>query len=320
MRFGTLAVPARPFRQPVWRGEALEGRTLLVHAEQGLGDTIQFCRYIPELARRLAGDGRLVFEVQRPLARLMAGLPEPPPIVRAGDPMPPFDLVCPLLSLPERFATTAATAPRRVPYLAGEPDRIAHWRARLGPHGVRIGIAWRGNPKSQAELGRSIPLAHFLPLGRLPGVRLISLQRDHGLDEIAALPSGSRVETPGEGFDAGPDAFLDTAAIMPSLDLIITSDTNIAHLAGALARPVWVALQHVPDWRWMFFPPDGAASDSAGSAEASPQGFAHLSPWYPTMRLFRQVRRGDWAGVFAEIATALAERIAAGPASEGAPT
>jgi tetratricopeptide (TPR) repeat protein len=311
------AVPARVFRQPAWTGEALNGRTLLVHAEQGLGDTIQFCRYLPLLVRRLAGDGQVVFEAQRPLARLMAGLVGAPVIARAGEPLPPFDLVCPLLSLPERFGTTVERVPRSVPYLAAESDRVARWRERLGleggrPEGIKVGIAWQGNPGSQAELGRSVPLAHFLPLGRMTGVRLISLQKHHGLGDLAGLPFGSNVEVLGDEFDAGPDAFLDTAAIMASLDLIITSDTSIAHLAGALGRPVWVALQYVPDWRWIL----PGADSRAGGAQDIAQG----SPWYPTMRLFRQTTRGDWAGVFADIATALGLRIGQESAAPDSPS
>ncbi len=341
----TKAVPARGFRQPRWTGEALHGRTLLVHAEQGLGDTIQFCRYLPLLLRRVGGTGRVIFEVQPPLARLMAGLhdapaaqapcptgpapdapppdalaPDAPAILRAGEALPPFDLTCPLLSLPERFATTAETVPHAVPYLAAEPDRVARWRERLGPHGVRIGIAWQGNKSSQAELGRSVPLAQFLGLGGLPGVRLISLQKGHGLDDLARLAPDALVETLGEEFDAGPDAFLDTAAVMMSLDLVIASDTAVAHLAGALARPVWVALQHVPDWRWMLPQPDQAPGRRQGGAAGGPAAppadpgpdVSGDTPWYPTMRLFRQTRRGDWPCVFARIATALAAWIEAG--------
>lgn len=291
-RAQTPAVAARPFPQPTWHAEALAGRTLLVHAEQGLGDTIQFCRYVPSLMQRVAGNGQVVFEVQRSLASLLASLPGPPAIVPAGVPLPPFDLVCPLMSLPERFGTTPESVPHNVPYLSADPGRVARWRERLGPHGFKIGIAWQGNPSSQAELGRSIPLARFLPLARLPGVRLISVQKEHGLAELSRLAEPSAIELPGADFDAGPDAFVDTAAIMAGLDLVITSDTAIAHLAGALARPVWVALQHVPDWRWMLQP----TSDS---------------PWYPTMRLFRQGRRGAWEEVFERIERALRDVLEA---------
>ena len=171
------------------------------------------------------------------------------------------------------------------PYLAADPDRVTVWRERIGAHGRRIGIAWQGNPASAAERGRSIPLREFLPLAQVPGVRLISLQKHHGLEQLAGVPDGLRIETLGDDFDAGPDAFIDTAAVMQCLDMVITSDTSVAHLAGALGRPVWVGLQHVPDWRWMLEGED--------------------SLWYPTMRLFRQTRRGDWGGVFARMAELL---------------
>jgi hypothetical protein len=169
--------------------------------------------------------------------------------------------------------------------LGADADRVAAWRTRIGRHGRRIGIAWQGNPTAAAERGRSIPLRDFLPLAQVPDVRLISLQKHHGVDQLAHLPEGLRIETLGDDFDAGPDAFIDTAAVMQSLDLVITSDTSVAHLAGALGRPVWVALQHVPDWRWLLEGDD--------------------CPWYPTMRLFRQTARGDWRGVFERMAQQL---------------
>ena len=165
-----------------------------------------------------------------------------------------------------------------------DPQRVATWHDRLGSHGLKIGVALQGNPDSQAELGRSYPIACLGKLASLPGVRLISLQKHHGLDQLAMAPAGLRIETP--ELDTGPDAFVDTAAVMQNLDLVVTSDTSIAHLAGALGRPVWVALQQVPDWRWQLGRDD--------------------CPWYPSMRLFRQTSRGDWDGVFARIADALA--------------
>ncbi len=193
----------------------------------------------------------------------------------------------PLLSLPLACATTVDTIPGDVPYLGAEPERVERWRRRLGDDGPRIGICWQGN-RSLVDVGRSFPLAALAVLARRPGTRLVSLQKGPGVDQLAALPDGMTVESLGEDFDSGPDAFLDSAAVMQSLDLVITSDTAVAHLAGALARPVWVALKQVPDWRWLL----GRST----------------SPWYPTMTLFRQKQRGDWAGVF----QAMAERLAAG--------
>jgi Flp pilus assembly protein TadD len=282
-RFRAGAVRDRGLTQPRWNGEPLSGRTLLVHAEQGLGDTIQFCRF------RFPGDGPVVFEVQPRIARLLAGRAagHTPTIVRVGDPLPPFDLACPLMSLPAILGTTEATIPAAMPYLSAEPDAVARWRTRLGEHGFRVGIAWQGNPSRREDRGRSISLAHFLPLASVPGVRLISLQKDDGADQLTA---GMTVETLGLDFDSGPEGFIDTAAVMVNLDLVITSDTAIPHLAGALGRPVWVALRTVPDWRFMLERTD--------------------SPWYPTMRLFRQIARDEWGPVFGSIKDALAELVA----------
>jgi hypothetical protein len=205
---------------------------------------------------------------------------DPSRIVNVGAPLPAFDLWCPLLSLPRLLGT-----PPSPPYLKADAHRVAFWRDRIGSRGRRIGIAWQGNPTAAAERGRSVPLREFLPLASVPDVRLISLQKHHGLDQLATAPDGLHVETLGNGFDAGPDAFIDAAAAMQCLDLVITSDTSIAHLAGALGRPVWVALQHVPDWRWLL---EGEQCQ-----------------WYPTMRLFRQPQRGDWGSVFAKMAQEL---------------
>jgi tetratricopeptide (TPR) repeat protein len=279
-RAGVARVP--PSDRPQWNGEPLGGRVLLIRAEQGMGDTIQFCRHVPAVA----GDGSVILEVQPGLRVLMYRLPGVSRVVEVGEPPPHFDLCCPLLSLPRLVGSRAV----EVPYLAAEPERVARWRSRLGSGGYRIGIAWQGNPASLAERGRSVPLRHFLPLAQIPGVRLISLQKHHGLEQLDTAPSGLDIETLGEDFDSGPQAFVDAAAVMQSLDLVVTSDTSVAHLAGALGHPVWAALQHVPDWRWLL---EGDESK-----------------WYPTMRLFRQPQRGDWDSVFARIAERLAGLLA----------
>ena len=192
-----------------------------------------------------------------------------------------YDLQCALMSLPLHMKTDLLSIPDKVPYLAAEEKLVDRWKARIGEHGLKIGIVWQGNPKNPIDQGRSVPLVEFLPLSDLPGVRLISLQKYHGLDQLSRLQPHCKIETLGDDFESGPDAFVDTAAVMASLDLIITSDTAIAHLAGALGRPTWLALRHVPDWRWMLDRED--------------------SPWYPTMRLFRQSERGDWKSVFTAI-------------------
>ena len=274
-RFRAGAARIAPTSLPRWDGKDLRGRTLLIRAEQGMGDTIQFCRYVP----MLAAQGPVAMEVQPGLEHLMRNVA--PRIVRVGGALPACDVWCPLLSLPRRLGMPGPAPP----YLVPDIDRVAAWRERLGTHGRRIGIAWQGNPIAAAERGRSIPLREYLPLAQVPGVRLISLQKQHGLEQLASAPEGLRIETLGDDFDAGPDAFIDTAAVMQCLDMVITSDTSVAHLAGALGRPVWVAVQHVPDWRWLL------------------EGEDCL--WYPTMRLFRQTRRSDWAGVFARMAECL---------------
>jgi cytochrome c-type biogenesis protein CcmH/NrfG len=270
-RFRAGAVPGR-FAEPQWQGDPLGERALLVHSEQGLGDAIQFARYLPGIS------GKVVFEAPPRIMRLLASNPALPPTIPAGGTLPHVDAVIPLLSLPARTRIT----PAGPPYLFAEPDRVAAWRERIGTDGCRVGIAWQGFPGRFEDKGRSIPLAAFAPLTAVPGIRLVSLQKGEGEEQIAS--AGFAVETLPD-LDQGPDAFLDTAAVMMALDLIITSDTSVAHLAGALGRPVWVALRLVPDWRWMLDRSD--------------------SPWYPTMRLFRQTPDGAWGSVFAAMAEAL---------------
>jgi tetratricopeptide (TPR) repeat protein len=263
-----------------WRGEAqISGKTLFVYADQALGDTIQFCRYAKLLEERGA---RVVLAVQPQLCELLTGLSSTIRIVALGEQVPGFDYHCALMSLPLAFGTTLTAVPAAVPYLVADPLRVAQWRQRIGARGFKVGIVWQGS-RNRIDIGRSVPLEMFARLGAIPGVRLISLQKG---DALGPLQSELPVELPGDDFDAGPQAFLDSAALMTQLDLVITCDTALAHLAGALGRPTWVALKHVPDWRWLRDRGD--------------------SPWYPHMRLFRQSRRGDWGGVFAAIHDQLA--------------
>jgi hypothetical protein len=172
--------------------------------------------------------------------------------------------------------------------LAAEPERIAAWRERLGTHGFKIGIAWQNAGASHLDKLRSIPLREFAPLCDIPGVRLISLQKGRGVEEIPAVAFGERIETLGDGFDEGGGAFVDSAAVMMTLDLIVTPCNAIAHLAGALGRPTFVALMRVPEWRWLLERED--------------------SPWYPATQLFRQSSESDWPGVFARICEAIRAR------------
>ena len=189
------------------------------------------------------------------------------------------------------LGATLETIPGDVPYLFAEPARVEAWAKRLPAGQFRVGIVWQGKSTADIDIGRSIPLHSFAPLCHIPGLTLISLQKYDGAEQLAHLPPGMRVETLGADFDVGSEAFMDCAAVMMNLDLVISSDTAAAHLAGALGRPVWIVLKHVPDWRWMMDRED--------------------TPWYPTARLFRQARRDDWDEVFERIAGELSRAAAA---------
>lgn len=270
--------------RPLWDGAPLPGRTLLVVAEQGLGDAIQFARFLAPVQRLC---GRVVLRAPRRLLALLDGVAE---LCPDDAPPPPYDAWCPLMSLPHRLGTTLETIPAS-PRLRADPARVRRWRRALPEAGLRVGIAWQGNPAHKDDRGRSIPLAALLPLAEVPGVRLVSLQRGAGAEQAAAAGLAGVVHDLGPGFDAGPDAFLDTAAVMAGLDLVVTTDTAVAHLAGALGRPAWVLLRRYPEWRW----------DEEGEG----------TPWHPSLRLFRQERDGDWGEVVQRVAGALAELAAA---------
>jgi tetratricopeptide (TPR) repeat protein len=270
------AAPA--ISRPVWVGDAeISGKTLFVYADQALGDTIQFCRYAKLAEERGA---RVVLAAQPQLRELLRGLSSTLHIVAPGEKTGGFDYQCALMSLPRAFRTTLANVPAAVPYLFADPVRVAQWGQRIGAAGFKIGIVWQGS-RNRIDVGRSVPLEMFGGLAGIPGVRLISLHKGDGPRRLRAGSQDLPVEALGDHFDVGPQAFLDSAAVMTHLDLIITCDTALAHLAGALGRPTWIALKHVPDWRWLLERTD--------------------SPWYPSVRLFRQSRRGDWDGVFAAI-------------------
>jgi tetratricopeptide (TPR) repeat protein len=263
--------------RPTWSGQDIRGATVFIHGEQGLGDTIQFCRYI-RLLEELGA--RVVFAPQDCLRRLLQGLSSTISLCPPGHIPRDFDYHCPLLSLPGVFGTSLQHVPAVVPYLHTEPQRVRDWRQVLPAAGFRIGICWQGG-LSRIDIGRSFPVALFEHIASVPGVQLISLQKGPGADQLKNLPPGMSVLRLGDQFDQGPDAFVDSAAVMESLDLVITSDTAIAHLAGALNRHAWVVLKRVPDWRWMLGRTD--------------------TPWYPSLRLFRQKQRGEWTGVFDEM-------------------
>lgn len=266
----------------VWKGEDVHGKRIIVYEEQGLGDIIQFSRFLPLLTSQGAD---VTFILRRKMHRLMQKFATSISFEQQAPSGKKFDFQCALGSLPGVFGTNLTTIPADVPYLEPEAPLVTKWRQRIGHEGFKVGICWQGSPTGTVDIGRSFPLQSFRPLSAVPGVRLISLQKNHGLDQLDTLPDGMTVETLGDDFDSGPDAFVDTAAAMANLDLIITSDTSIAHLAGALGRPFWVVLKQVPDWRWMLNRTD--------------------SPWYPTAKLYRQNVRDDWEGVFNRIATDL---------------
>ncbi|KAA0598590.1 tetratricopeptide (TPR) repeat protein [Azospirillum lipoferum] len=274
--------PWRRLNQPTWRGEPLNGRTILLYAEQGLGDTLQFLRYVPLVAAR---SGRVVLEVQRPLLPLLEPLPGVEgavQVVARGDPLPSFDLECPLMSLPRAFDTGLDGVPADTPYLRPDPARVARWRDRLGPHAaLRVGVVWAGNPRFPADAERSPKLAGLRGLFDVPGCCFYGLQMGPGRADLA-----DRI-LPDSFSDLGAEIadFADTAAIMANLDLVVSSCTGPAHLAGALGLPLWLALPFSPDWRWLTGRDD--------------------SPWYPTARLFRQPAPGDWPAVAGRMAAEL---------------
>lgn len=275
-------IEARHFPQPLWTGaQDINGKTVFTYVEQGLGDTIQFYRFVATL---LARGARVIAGVQDALLPLLADGRWPVTLISNRMVPQELDFHIPLASVPLAAGMRMNTIPADTPYLKAQPQRVAQWRMRIGNHGFKIGIAWQG---AVGVPGRAMPLEHFAGLAQLPGVRLISLQKGAGAEQLAALP---QVESLGAAFDAGPGAFLDSAAVMESLDLVITLDSALAHLAGALRRPVWLALKRAPDWRWFLGRDD--------------------SPWYPDMRLFRQAQGGDWAGVFADMEAVLKEMLA----------
>ena len=281
---------ARQFPCPPWLGaELLAGKTVRLHSEQGLGDTLQFCRFATQV--RALG-ATVVLSVQSPLTALLRSL-DPSIQVIGEDEAAPADYHCPLLSLPLALGVTVDSIPDAGAYLHADPARVQGWRERLGTRGFKVGIRWQGRPGIRADIGRSFPLAAFAQLAAIPGVRLISLQKGAGTEQLGTLPAGMAVESVLDA-DEGSDSFLDTAALIEALDLVISCDTSVAHLSGALGRPTWLALRSAPEWRWL-----------AGRAD---------SPWYRGHRLFRQSRPGDWdsvaAGMKLELLALLAQRPA----------
>jgi len=279
----------REFPQPQWHGETGGQRTLLIHAEQGFGDTLQFCRYVPLAAAR---DLQVILEVQKPLVRLLRSLPGAPTVFADGEPLPPFDLHCPMLSLPLAFGTTLESIPNNTPYLFPDAAQAADMHRRLtdrGGQGLRVGLVWAGNPRAHSpglaaiDRRRSMPAEHLAPLFQIPGAQLVSLQKTGP----AAPETFQLVDMMDEMTDFG-----DTAALIANLDLVISVDTAVAHLAAAIGKPVWLLDRFDACWRWF-----------TGRRD---------SPWYPNLRLYRQPNPGDWRSVVAAAANDLRALVNAG--------
>jgi hypothetical protein len=289
-----IAPSRRDFDAPLWLGDTpLDGKTILLHAEQGLGDTLQFCRY----ARLVAAQGaRVVLEVQPELTRLLAGLDGVSELVTAGEALPPFDCHSPLLSLPLALHTTIATIPARTPYLLADRAASARFRTRIeevaGAPSLKVGLVWAGGHRPHVpelrknDARRSLAYDRFAPIVEVPGVQFFSLQKgENAAHQLSAMrerhePSQRVIDWTSELTD-----FADTAALVDNLDLVISVDTSTAHLAGALNKPVWILNRLDTCWRWMLERED--------------------SPWYPSARLFRQPALGDWDSVIESIASAL---------------
>ena len=276
-RFKKQKVPSRAPREKLhWNGsEPIKGKEFLVYEEQGLGDIIQFCRYLPTLVKQGA---KVTFKVTQKLHAILQTMDSGVTLSTTDADEGQIDFEAPLMSLPHLFKTHLKTIPSMNPYLYANHGRTKTWGERLHTDRFKIGICWQGS-KSKIDIGRSFPLSLFEGISKAPNVELISLHKGEGEHQIKDISFD--LTTLGADFDADQDAFLDTAAVMMNCDLIITSDTAIAHLAGALGCQTWVALKHVPDWRWMLDRSD--------------------SPWYPTMTLYRQKNPGDWACVFEAI-------------------
>jgi hypothetical protein len=270
------------FSVPSWNGEAIGDRAILLFADQGLGDALQFCRYVPQIA---ACAGRTILAVQPALMRLLSRLPGVSEVIDQGG-RPSVDLWCALMSLPYAVGATLETIPATTPYLTADPADVAHWRARLaGLAGLRVGLCWAGGQfnlgQIQRDRRRSMTLDRLAPLAEISGVQFISLQKGSPAAEAARPPQGMKLHD----FTEDLHDFTDTAALIDSLDLVISVDTAVAHLAGALGKPVWLLNRFDTDWRWLQNRDD--------------------SPWYPTLRQFRQPTPGDWPSVIGRAQDAL---------------
>ncbi|MHC4482555.1 MAG: tetratricopeptide repeat protein [Planctomycetota bacterium] len=271
----------RHYEMPRWDGSPSVDKRLFIQCEQGLGDNLQFVRYLPMVKAR---GGTVIFEVRKSLLGLLRGLPGVDELVEASFDVKPavkFDFYASLLDLPRIFGTTLGTIPADVPYIRADPAKSEHWRSKLAGPDFKVGIVWAGKPTHKNDLNRSSVLKYFAPLAGIPGVQLYGLQKGHAARQVEKLSDKMTVTNLAEQFDD----FADTAAVIDNLDLVVSVDTAALHLAGAMGKPVWTLLPFTPDWRWMLDRQD--------------------SPWYPTMKLFRQRRPGDWDDVFHRVAEKL---------------
>ena len=276
-RWRSPEAPPKPiFAQPEWDGSLLAGRSILIFAEQGYGDVIQFVRYVPLVAAR---GGRVIVSCEPALKRVLESVAGVSCVVVNGEALPEFEVQLPIVSLPRMFGTTLETIPAQVPYVRVQDALVEKWRAAMsdGGRGPKIGLVWASQPLHRIAPLKSATLAAFAPLGSVAGARFYSLQKGEAAKEASASVAPMRIAD----LSSGIEDFADTAACIANLDLTISVDTSVAHLAGAMGKPVWTLLPYAPDWRWH---PD---QDS--------------SAWYPTMRLYKQDRPGDWATVIARL-------------------
>lgn len=279
-----LAGKAQRFSQPAWNGDSLSGKTILLHPEQGFGDAIQFIRYVPLIN---ALGGRVMVEVQPALKRLFAQIPGIEHVITQGESLPRFDVHCPLLSLPFRFGTTLDNLPAEAPYLSADALSSELWRQRM-PNtrgALKVGLVWAGNPGHKNNRNRSIQLDQFNVLGDVPNLAFFSLQKGVGTNQARLLAVNFHIHD----LMGYVEDFADTAALIAQLDLVLCVDTAVAHLAGAMGKPTWVLLPFAPDWRWLQKRTD--------------------SPWYPSMRLFRQQKAGDWSEALFQVREALTRKV-----------
>jgi hypothetical protein len=271
----------------------LEGSRILLYAEQGLGDSLQFVRYVPLVAAR---GGKVVLEVPLRFHSLLAHTPGVGEVIRHGEALPEVDWQCPLMSLPRAFGTDLGTIPSEIPYIYPDPSQVEAWREQLPVNSLRIGLVWGGSPLHPHDALRSIPLGLLAPLTSVEGTTFYSLQMGRPIEQMKQL--GDRVHL--VDLQNEQKDFADTAAIVASLDLVISIDTSVAHLAGALGKPVWILLCKSADWRWLLERDD--------------------SPWYPTARLFRQSTLGNWQDVVTRVKGELREIVARTPFAERSAT